>query len=697
MVRSSFPAGIGALGSAKARFFHPSAKIREKYPRDDKSRLRDVLVTGEGRRKVNKKMQDCYLVRIPEFDDGTEFHIVKKNFKVDAAPAVPFPVETRETAATRNRQSDEQTNLLRAADRNVVPNVGIDELTGAREEVDELRRQGITVDDDNEPAPENAEQDNRPANGRWEKPQICPRRMTNVGNTKGQFVHHRWDEIVEMDELTLFRMCFPEEYIINIVIPETNKHLTTKLTLQEFYVWLGCYFFMACFNGIPDREMWWSTTPISKFEGAPFRLNEYISRNRFLEITYHIRYTSKEEPLFFVDKFHEVREMLEAFNEHYARNYRPSWMNCIDESMNSWLNKFCPGFMFLPRKPWPFGNEYHTIADGDDGKTIMWRVKLVEGKDRPKLPNGRFAFPSKWEEKGYKNTVELLLDMTEPIHRTGKVVTGDSGFCVADGIVALDKVGVYGQFLIKKRRYWPKGVPGDYLDEHMNAKSLGETETYVQEIDGVRFLVHCCRDADYVTKIMSSHGTLEENQDHATWRKVDGEWKTFQYAEPFSRHNRGKHWVDDVNQRRHQPISLESVWATKWWPNRQFTFILSVAEVNAGMARARARKEPAQPMLEFRRQLAMRMLENKLDERGVAASSPIRPRRASNMVHILKKREKFRGKWDSHKRQFKRIKTEYLVRPCSVCRKSTREYCLCAPGADLCRACFGAHLVEHGG
>jgi hypothetical protein len=27
--------------------------------------------------------------------------------------------------------------------------------------------------------------------------------------------------------------------------------------------------------------------------------------------------------------------------------------------MNSWLNKFCPGFMSLPCKPHPFGNDYH--------------------------------------------------------------------------------------------------------------------------------------------------------------------------------------------------------------------------------------------------------------------------------------------------------------------------------------------------
>jgi hypothetical protein len=78
------------------------------------------------------------------------------------------------------------------------------------------------------------------------------------------------------------------------------------------------------------------------------------------------------------------------------------------------------------------------------------------------------------------------------------VVTGDSGFCVAEGVTALHAKGVYGQFLIKKRRYWPKHVPGDFIDAHMVGKGLGETETYVQEIDGTRFLVHCCKDAEWV-------------------------------------------------------------------------------------------------------------------------------------------------------------------------------------------------------
>ena len=50
------------------------------------------------------------------------------------------------------------------------------------------------------------------------------------------------------------------------------------------------------------------------------------------------------------------------------------------------------------------------------------------------------------------------MNMTEPLHHTGKVVSGDSGFCVAQGVTALHQHEVHGQFLIKMRRYWPKHV-----------------------------------------------------------------------------------------------------------------------------------------------------------------------------------------------------------------------------------------------
>jgi hypothetical protein len=205
-----------------------------------------------------------------------------------------------------------------------------------------------------------------------------------------------------------------------------------------------------------------------------------------------LRYTKKPPPIEFVDKFHDVRELINAFNEHYSDEYLPSWLNCLDESMNTWLNNYAPGFMCVPRKPHPFGNEYHSIADGDDGKPIMWRIRLQEGKDRPKLSSGRWAFPSKYASE--TKTGELMLFMTEPIHNTGKVLCMDSGFCVKTGIIALHKKGGSGQSLIKKQgKFWLKHVPRSTLELEFFDSELGTAKTYVQTIEDTKSLFTATR------------------------------------------------------------------------------------------------------------------------------------------------------------------------------------------------------------
>jgi hypothetical protein len=142
---------------------------------------------------------------------------------------------------------------------------------------------------------------------------------------------------------------------------------------------------MAWVQGINDRNDWWSTAPTDMFSGAPFRLNEFMTKRHFLEITAGIVFTDVP-PLTldqggFIDRFHDIQKLIDAWNNHMAGEYNPLSLNCLDESMNSWLSKFCPGFMCVPHKPHPFINQYHTIADGDGGKPILWRITLVEGKD----------------------------------------------------------------------------------------------------------------------------------------------------------------------------------------------------------------------------------------------------------------------------------------------------------------------------
>ena len=133
------------------------------------------------------------------------------------------------------------------------------------------------------------------------------------------------------------------------------------------------------------------------------------------------------------------------WDKNMEEQYAPSDRSCLDDSMKKWVNQYsCPAFMVVPRKPWPFGNEYISICDCEP--YVMYRVKLVEREDRPpELGVGEF------DEIG--KAVGKMLRLTKPIWRTETKVTLDSGFCVARGLVELQKRGVYASIQIKKRKY----------------------------------------------------------------------------------------------------------------------------------------------------------------------------------------------------------------------------------------------------
>ncbi len=60
MVRKTHRGGIGAIGSAKASYFHPSEHIRTKFPNDYKTlRLENVTIVHDGTARVNHKEQRC--------------------------------------------------------------------------------------------------------------------------------------------------------------------------------------------------------------------------------------------------------------------------------------------------------------------------------------------------------------------------------------------------------------------------------------------------------------------------------------------------------------------------------------------------------------------------------------------------------------------------------------------------------------
>ncbi len=236
--------------------------------------------------RVNRRDQWCYVVNV----DGIShmLHIVTKNFHVNVPPAIVFDTERQQINATIPPQAVDNNELC-SLQENVKANVNTQLM--AAKEIAELCFQGIEVDNNNVPTQQ--------INGNWIVPTIWPQQAdANITNSEGKWKLSLWKAIVEKSKIELFQMAFPEKFIVDVAISAANNKLEKPMTLQEFYTWLGCQFFMACFEGVTDRKDWWSGKPILKQSGAPFQLNEYFKKSHFLQITSAITYTDKDPPAF---------------------------------------------------------------------------------------------------------------------------------------------------------------------------------------------------------------------------------------------------------------------------------------------------------------------------------------------------------------------------------------------------------------
>ena len=88
--------------------------------------------------------------------------------------------------------------------------------------------------------------------------------------------------IPHMSILEFFLLFYPCDSIKIALRPQTNNHLNHRdMDLSEFLRFSGCWLYMASFEGVVDRHMWWSNTEVNMFEGAPGRITKYMSLNRF--------------------------------------------------------------------------------------------------------------------------------------------------------------------------------------------------------------------------------------------------------------------------------------------------------------------------------------------------------------------------------------------------------------------------------
>jgi hypothetical protein len=204
--------------------------------------------------------------------------------------------------------------------------------------------------------------------------------------------------------------------------------------------------------------------------------------------------------------------------------------------------------------------------------------------------------------------------MTRYIWNTGRVVILDSGFCVLSGIVKLAKKGLHGGALIKKRRYWPKWILGKIIPAHFAEKQVGMVDCWNGSLNEQAVIIFCFKEPDYVMLIISTYVTVNEEGELKKCIFLDAreneQVRTFKYTEVFHNHYQYRHVVDDNNNNRMQPISLEETWKTSYWPNRVFAFVLGVSGVNTQRVFENFGGNSKQGNLEFRRELACEMIYN---------------------------------------------------------------------------------------
>lgn len=678
--------GVGAKVSCLLKFLHPFGEVRKKFPNTYKTdRISNLTVTGQAAKLIRSESAQCFTFCHDDFPD-VELYTTKPHAKCEeeGPPESIFGAVPPPPPEPQQPQQPQQRG----------------EIHAETVRVDGVELGPDQVDNDDEPAPENvgpAPTEGGPQFSNWGEGTIDPR--VGQHDTGPRLKTVPAGQETNLTPLQLFLLFFPVDYIKEVLLPATiaaDPTLADELSFGCFLRFLGLILIISCYH-VQNIRSWFSTQPPHEFDDAPFRLNHIMSRNLFNRIRQALRF-NKETPPEFQDKFWEVRPLFEHWNRNMDRQFEPGPCSCLDESMSPWFNPFtCPGFMFVPRKPHPFGNEYHTICCAKCG--IMYRMEIVEGKDRPHQMG-----PKEYDEHG--STVGLMVRMTKSIWHTGKYVVMDSGFCVLQGLLEMLKKGVFGHAQIKKRRYWPKWIKGDEVNEHFENKEVGQSDAKNITWEGKQMRLFALKEPDYVTMIMSTYGSLREIEQAKTRRDYkDGNGqpvrKEFYYPEPFYNHYKKRGFVDTHNSRRHQPLSIEETMGTHRWEFRVFMYHLAVSEINALYGYHHFVNAGVMSTIEFRKVLAKALINNDYLDCEQSQEGPARKKtRFGNQSHVQTRPPAFTGAYDFTKKCWKKVSTEYLQRHCVAvvgskrCYKKTRYYCSCSEAMFLCDSCFSSHVSD---
>ena len=196
---------------------------------------------------------------------------------------------------------------------------------------------------------------------------------------------------------------------------------------------------------------------------------------------------------------------------------------------------------------------------------------------------------------------------------------------------------------------------------------------------------------------MAMYGALVEIDASKTLRSltaVNGEKfiKLLNFNESFHNHFKFCHQVDDHNNSRHSPLSLDERWATKDWKHQVFSFVISLAEANASLWHRYFNDELPLPQVLFWKQFARELIVYSEEVVGTVRRRKQEVQEVEEVLWYEEAAQMHARTWRGTEWTY--LHTEYPQHICRTlnCQKRIRTYCNCNIGYWHCRICISKHI-----
>ena len=502
-----------------------------------------------------------------------------------------------------------------------------------------------------------------------------------------------------------FMHFFDHEFFVNEMFAHTKAASPSALiTLDELWTYLALRLILACYTHHVATDFFLQHDR-DHLRAAPY-LGDYMKFARFKQINAALR-TCPEHDAGLPDKFFRVRKMCEMWQQHQDRyGIKPGYLNVTDESMMEFLNRTCPGWQWVERKPKPYGNLFHTAACAFTA--IIFSLELFEGKDRPLWKD-----PPEFEDLFNTNAFNkskvagLMVRMAKPLFNTNSVLVHDSGFQSIPGMQELWKRGVFPSCLMKKKAHFARFSDGAANENFIKTQQYLVPFCKKMKFEVMPWRVIAHRDTKHLVQLLTTYGTSDlAGAVRYRYHPDTNAKMTFQYSDAVNDYFIARGGVDRNNNLRQGGLSVEQGWQTTKWHIRMFAFLVGVSESNAKLAADHFRDvDDAEvvSLFAFRLSVAQHILTLHAAQARAPARKASRELRDLRGEHNLSKIPagcgRYTGKRDrEHVDGFRKLPAsrEGHKWQCQVCKcgKQIRTYCLCNPAQPLCIECYAQHHVE---